>query len=165
VELKDTATLGKRLEPSDPIFESYLHQLLYYLVLTDIENGILCIKYSVSELIRYQRDGEGDHYIKPFNGKGPGIESWAILLSSDDSLRQEIKDEIIKKRDLFLEALANNKVDILPRLTGLDKKVKCKWCPFMERCWISDEETAEAMQLATELTVGDKVTITNNAYE
>ena len=162
VGLKDNATLGKRLEPSDPIFKGYLHQLLYYLVLTGIENGILCIKYSVSELIWYQRDGEGDHYLKPFGGKGPGIESWAILLSSDDPLRQEIRDEIIKRRDLFLEALSNNKVDLLPRLTGLDKKIKCKWCPFMERCWGLESETPEAMQLETESNITDRI---SNAYQ
>ena len=94
VELKDNATIGKRLEPNDYTFKGYLHQLLYYLVLTDIENGILCIKYSIPELIWYQRNGEGDHYVKPFNAKAPGIESWAVFLSLDDPLREEIRNKI-----------------------------------------------------------------------
>jgi hypothetical protein len=51
---------------------------------------------------------------------------------------------MIKKRDLFLEALSRNKVDLLPRLTGLAKKLECKSCPFVERCWVSDGETMEA---------------------
>ena len=51
VELKDNVTLVKRLEPDDLIFKGYLNQLLYHLVLTDIENVILCIKYSTPELI------------------------------------------------------------------------------------------------------------------
>ena len=45
VELKDNATLGKRLEPSDPIFKGYLHQLLYYLVLTGIVIPVSSIRY------------------------------------------------------------------------------------------------------------------------
>jgi hypothetical protein len=72
---------------------------------------------------------------------------------------------MIKKRDLFLDALSTNKVESLPRLTGLAKKLKCKSCPFIERCWISDEETGKAMQLATELSVIDKLSLTNNAYK
>ncbi len=135
VELKDNATLGKRLEPSDDNFKGYLHQLLYYLGLTDMENGILCIKYSIPELIWCKRDGEGDYYIKPFNAKSPSLESWAIFLSLDDPLRQEINDEMAKKRDIFLEALETNKVELLPRLTGQAKVLKCKRCPHMENCW------------------------------
>lgn len=157
VELKDNATLCRRLERDDIIFKGYMNQLLYYLVLTGIENGILCIKYSIPELIWYQRDGDGDYYVKPFDGKPPGIESWAVQLSLDDPLRQQLKDEMIKKRDLFLEALFRSKVDLLPRLTGLAKKLKCKSCPFIERCWVSDGETMDAMRLATELTVIDRI--------
>jgi hypothetical protein len=126
IELKDNATLGKRLEPSDEVFTGYLHQLLYYLVMTDIENGILCIKYSVPELIWYLRDGEVDHYLRPSSGKGPGIESWSIYLSHNDPLREEIKDEMSKRKDAFLEALTMNRPELLPRLIGLDKRIKCR---------------------------------------
>jgi hypothetical protein len=165
VELKDNATLCRRLEPDNFIFKGYLSQLLYYLVLTDIENGILCIKYSTPEMIWHHRDGDGDHYIKPFDGKPPGIESWAVQLSLDDPLRQQLKDEMIKKRDQFLEALSRSKVDLLPRLTGLAKKLKCRSCPFIERCWVSDGETVEATRLAIELTVIDKISLTDNVYK
>lgn len=165
VELKDNATLARRLEPDDFVFKGYLNQLLYYLVLAEIENGILCIKYSTSELIWYQRNGAGDHYIKFFNSKAPGFESWAVLLSIDDPLRKELKDEMIKKRDLFLEALSAKKVELIPRLTGKAKKLKCKSCPFIERCWVFDGETTEARQLATELAVVDKISLTNNGHE
>jgi CRISPR/Cas system-associated exonuclease Cas4 (RecB family) len=165
VEVKDNSTLCRRLEPNNFIFKGYLSQLLYYLVLTDIENGILCIKYSTPEMIWHHRDGDGDHYIKPFDGKPPGIESWAVQLSLDDPLRQQLKDEMIKKRDQFLEALSRSKVDLLPRLTGLAKKLKCRSCPFIERCWVSDGETVEATRLAIELTVIDKISLTDNVYK
>jgi hypothetical protein len=72
---------------------------------------------------------------------------------------------MLKKRDLFLEALSRNKVDLLPRLTGLAKKLKCKSCLFKERCWVSDGETMEAMRLTTELTAIDRISLTNNVYE
>lgn len=157
VELKDNATLGLRLQPDSFTFKGYLHQLLCYLVLTDIENGILCIKYSIPELVWYERNNDGDHYLKTPNAKPPGIESWVVFLSMDDPLRQEIKEEMFRKRDLFLEALATNTVEILPRLTGFAKKLKCKRCPFFNRCWSEDGETIEAMQLATEISIIDNL--------
>ncbi|MGA9296761.1 MAG: hypothetical protein WBV72_05085, partial [Nitrososphaeraceae archaeon] len=40
VELKDTVA-GKRLDFYDETFRSYLRQLLYYLVMTNIEKGII----------------------------------------------------------------------------------------------------------------------------
>src|SRR6187200_3657373 len=49
IELKDTVS-GKRLGFSDNIFRSYLRQLLYYLVMTGIEKGIISIRYNVKEI-------------------------------------------------------------------------------------------------------------------
>ncbi|MFY9965195.1 MAG: hypothetical protein WAK50_05605 [Nitrososphaeraceae archaeon] len=158
IELKDNATLGKRLEPDDYTFKSYLNQLLYYLVITDVENGILCIKYSTPELIWYERDSQGVHYLKPSNAKVPGIESWAVYLSTDDPLREELEQEMLQRKDLFLEALRTSKVEILPRLRGFQKKLKCRRCSFMEKCWSQDSETVEAMQLADELSIIDRIT-------
>ncbi|MGC2575025.1 MAG: hypothetical protein WA364_26235 [Candidatus Nitrosopolaris sp.] len=43
VELKDTLN-GKRLDITDQKFTSYLRQLLYYLVMTGIEKGIISIR-------------------------------------------------------------------------------------------------------------------------
>lgn len=74
-------------------------------------------------------------------------------------------DTSVGTSDLFLQALSANKVELLPRLTGLSKKLKCRSCPFIKRCWVSDGETAEAMQQSTETTVADKIALTNNAYE
>jgi hypothetical protein len=136
VELKNNATLGK--DWSLTILFQRLSKSTLLLSCSSRENGILCIKYSIPELIWYEQNSEGDHYIKPFKGKAPSIESWTVLLSLDDPLRQEIKDETIKKRDHFLDVLISNKVESLPRLTGLAKKLKSKFCPFIEKCWISD---------------------------
>ena len=49
VELKDTVN-GRRLDITDQKFTSYLRQLLYYLVMTGIEKGIISIRYNTREL-------------------------------------------------------------------------------------------------------------------
>jgi hypothetical protein len=55
IELKDTVS-GKRLVFSDNIFRSYLRQLSYYLVMNDIEKGIISVRYNVKELKWIKRD-------------------------------------------------------------------------------------------------------------
>ena len=78
VELKDTLS-GKRLDITDERFRSYLRQLLYYLVITGIEKGILSIRYNSKEFRWIRSDSEGDYYFKPRNGKEPGIEAGLYL--------------------------------------------------------------------------------------
>ena len=46
VELKDTIN-GRRLDFYDSTFRSYLRQLLYYLVMTGLERGIISIRYNI----------------------------------------------------------------------------------------------------------------------
>ena len=48
VELKDTMS-NNRLNVTDDKFKSYLRQLLYYLVITGIERGIISIKYNTKD--------------------------------------------------------------------------------------------------------------------
>ena len=44
VEFKDTKSF-ERLKPDNRRFKSYLRQLLYYLVISRYDTGILCIPY------------------------------------------------------------------------------------------------------------------------
>jgi hypothetical protein len=157
VELKDSASLGKRLRPGDFSFDSYLNQLLYYLVISEVENGVLCIKYSTHELIWYQRNSDGDHYVKPPNSRPPGIGCWHVYLSMNDPLRAELEQEMVIRKAVFLSALKTNDVEILPRVTGMAKRLKCKRCPFMTQCWTEDDETQEAMRMATEPSIVEKI--------
>jgi hypothetical protein len=55
VELKDTVT-GKRLDINDYTFRSYLRQLLYYLIMSGIENGIISIRYNIREMRLINKD-------------------------------------------------------------------------------------------------------------
>ena len=150
VELKDTAN-GKRLDIADDQFRAYLRLLLYYLVMTETTSGILCIRYNTKELNWYKRDSEqNDHYLRPHNAKNVGIESWQISLSMDDPLRGKLKEEMIKRKELFQTALRNDDVSMLPRLTGHAKILKCRTCPSNTQCRNQDHETLDAIKLRAE---------------
>src|ERR1051326_2027018 len=144
IELKDSIR-GERLNFSHPTFKSYLSQLLYYMVITDVEKGILSISYNVRELNWIKRDGQGDHFIRPFDAKPVGIESWSIALPLNDIARELIRDQIIQRRERFVKALQNNAVETLPRLTGEAQIIKCKNCSYHKICFDQDMETLDAM--------------------
>ncbi len=116
VELKDTMNT-QRLNVTDDKFKSYLRQLLYYLVITGIEKGIISIKYNIKELKWIKSDSHGDYFFRPFNSKSPEIESWEIFLPASDITREILKNEMIRRKNLFLKALENEDVTILPRLS------------------------------------------------
>lgn len=149
VELKDTLS-GKRLDITDSTFLSYLRQLLYYLVITGIENGIISIRYSTKELRWFGSDEKGDRYLRPKDGKGPGIESWSIYLPKDDMIRDLLKNEMSRRKNLLIKALEYHKPSILPRLVEPAKSKKCPICPFLEICHNVDGETQEAVEMALE---------------
>jgi hypothetical protein len=150
VELKDTIN-GKRLDFYDITFRSYLRQLLYYLTITGIENGIISIRYNIKELRWIRRDAEGnDYFIRPANAKDVGIESWKVILPKDDIARELLKNEMVRRKNLFVKALEENDVSILPRLPEEMRNYKCKWCEFYNKCINEDGETKEAKEMANE---------------
>ena len=61
-------------------------------------------------------DEKGDYFFRPFDGKGPRIESWSVLLPKDDNARELFKNEMMRRKNLFVEAIKQNDVSILPRL-------------------------------------------------
>src|SRR5919108_930174 len=154
VELKDTVN-GRRLDFYDSTFRSYLRQLLYYMVMTDIEKGIISIRYNVKELRWIKSDSEGDYFFRPFNAKDVGIESWEVFLPSQDIARQILKNEMVRRKNLFLKALEENDVSILPRLIDDAKRSKCPYCPFHDKCIDQDFETNEASEIAKEVDLLD----------
>ncbi|HZB80023.1 MAG TPA: hypothetical protein VE264_01975 [Nitrososphaera sp.] len=150
VELKDTVN-GKRLDFSDSTFRSYLRQLLYYLTITGIENGIISIRYNVKELRWLRRDAEGnDYFVRPANAKDVGIESWQVTLPKYDIARELLKNEMVRRKNLFVKALEENDPSILPRLPESVRNYKCKWCAFYNKCMNEDEETEAAKGMAKE---------------
>jgi hypothetical protein len=150
VELKDTIN-GKRLNFSDTTFRSYLRQLLYYLTITGIEKGIISIRYNVKELRWIRRDAQGnDYFMRPANAKDVGIESWQVILPKDDIARELLKNEMVRRKNLFVKALEENDPSILPRLPEHIRNYKCKWCEFYNKCLNEDGETEGAKEMANE---------------
>ena len=65
VEFKDTKSF-ERLKPDNKRFKSYLRQLLYYLVISGYDTGILCIRYANNRrMVWIKRDSQGDYYFSP----------------------------------------------------------------------------------------------------
>ena len=62
VEFKDTKRF-ERLKPDSKRFKSYLRQLLYYLVISEYDTGILCIRYANNRrMVWIKRDSSGDYF-------------------------------------------------------------------------------------------------------
>jgi hypothetical protein len=154
VELKDTVN-GKRLDITDQKFTSYLRQLLYYLVMTGIEQGIISIRYNSRELRWTKSDSEGDYFFRPYNGRDVGIESWQVILPKEDIAREILKNEMIRRKSLFLRALQENNVSILPRLADSIRNSKCPYCKFYQKCMNEDSETEVAREMAKEIDLLD----------
>lgn len=164
VELKDTVN-GTRLNFYDNTFRAYLRQLLYYMVMTGIEKGVISIRYNIKELKWIKSDLKGDYFFRPFDAKDVGIESWEVGLPSHDIAREILKNEMVRRKNLFLKALEESDVSILPRLIDDAKRSKCPYCPYYEKC-LQDPETHEAQEMAREndlLDIGGVVDIEGNA--
>jgi hypothetical protein len=153
VELKDTVN-GRRLNFYDSTFRAYLRQLLYYLVMTKIEKGIIS-RYNIKELKWIKSDSEGDYFFRPFNAKDVGIESWEVILPSHDIAREILKNEMVRRKNLFLKALQESDVSILPRLIDDAKRSRCPYCPYYDKCINQDSETFEAQEMAKEIDLLD----------
>ena len=146
IELKDT-TSGNRLDINDYTFRSYLRQLLYYLIMTGIEKGVLSIRYNIRELRLLKKDESGEYFFRPSNSKNPGIESWSINMPKDDIMREILRNEMVLRKTILVSALENHDVANLPRLTEPLKSAKCPNCPFYSRCY-EDMENEKALDIA-----------------
>jgi hypothetical protein len=156
VELKDTLS-NKRLGIYDYQFKSYLRQLLYYLVITGIEKGIISIRYNNRELRWIKTDSDGnDYFIRPKNSRAPEIESWSVFLPKDDIARGLLKNEMIRRKNLFQKSLQESDVSILPRLKENIRNTKCPWCKFYDICMSKDnDEAQEAKDMVKEIDLLD----------
>ncbi len=156
IELKDTMS-HTRLDITNDKFISYIRQLLYYMIISGYETGILSIIYNSEELKYLRSDDKGDYFFKPKNTKKPEIVSWTVFLSKDDILREILRNEMIRRKNLFLTALLNNDISILPRLPENQRELKCLKCSFYDRCMDIDSENITAKEISKEL---DILTIT-----
>ena len=146
IELKDTNSL-KRLDFSDVVFCGYVYQLLYYLCISDVERGLLVIKYNAYEMEQIGHDAQGDLYLKRTRAKGPELCCFEVILTLDDPVRDKLKHQMLYRRDNLKRALETGDVSSLPRLIGELKKMRCFNCDFLSRCWKRDDETSDARKL------------------
>ena len=153
IELKDTVA-GKRLDINDYTFRSYLRQLLYYLIMTGIEKGIISIRYNIRELRLIRKDETGEYFFRPNNAKLPGVESWSVNLPRDDITREILRNEMVLRKKILVNALDNHDVTILPRLIEPLKSSKCPNCPFYRRCY-DDMENERARDIAQQTDIFD----------
>jgi CRISPR/Cas system-associated exonuclease Cas4 (RecB family) len=153
IELKDTVA-GKRLDINDYTFRSYVRQLLYYLIMTGIENGIISIRYNIREMRLIKKDETGEYFFRPTHAKDPGIESWSVNLPKDDITREILRNEMVLRKNMLVNALENHDVTILPRLTEPLKSSKCPKCPFYDRCY-NDIESEKALDIAQQIDLFD----------
>lgn len=156
VELKDTLS-NKRLGIYDYQFKSYVRQLLYYLVITGIDKGVISIRYNNRELRWIKTDSDGnDYFIRPKNSRAPEIESWSVFLPKNDIARELLKNEMVRRKTLFQKSLQESNVSILPRLKENIRSSKCPWCKFYDTCMSKDnDETQDAKDMVKEIDLLD----------
>ena len=116
---------------------------------------IVSIRYNTRELRWIKSDSEGDYFFRPYDGKGVGIESWQVFLPKEDIAREILKNEMIRRKSLFLKALQENNVSILPRLAEDIRNTKCPHCKFYQKCMNEDSETEDAREMAKEIDLLD----------
>jgi hypothetical protein len=98
-----------------------------------------------------RRDADGnDYFVRPANAHDVGIESWQVTLPNYDIARELLKNEMVRRKNLFIKALEENDVSILPRLPEYMRNYKCKWCAFYNKCMNEDGETEAAKEMANE---------------
>jgi hypothetical protein len=123
--------------------------------MTGLEKGIISIRYNIKELRWIKSDSEGDYFFRPYDAKDVGIESWEVFLASEDIAREILKNEMVRRKNLFLTALKENNVSILPRLVDEAKRSKCPHCQFYNKCINQDTETDEAREMSKEIDLLD----------
>ncbi len=125
VELKTTSFQ----QPNEIVRPSYLDQLGMYCAMTDVPRGHLVVYYT------------------PRHGDGASLAAFAVELPN----LAEIRAEIIRRRDLFRQALDTNTSSSLPQ---------CEW--FGRRCDFQDVCGCESAPPLERVVRQDAVTITRD---
>ena len=137
VEFKDTKSF-ERLTPENPKFKGYLRQLLYYLIISGFDAGVLCIRYASNRKLQWiKRDEKGDYFFSPLvnnetgENKLPELETWTVILEKGSDIREILKDEIRVRVSILRAALKSKNPLELPKVA---EEWKCIRCPFLKNC-------------------------------
>jgi hypothetical protein len=137
VEFKDTKSF-ERITPDNPKFKGYLRQLLYYLIISGFDAGVLCIRYASNRKLQWiKRDEKGDYFFSPLinnetgENKLPELETWTVILEKESVIRELLKDEIRTRVSMLRYALDYKNPLGLPKVA---EEWKCIRCPFLKTC-------------------------------
>lgn len=157
VELKDSNSMT-RYDLDNDTFKSYETQLLYYLALSGIELGVICIKYNCQSMRWAKKDSGGSTwYEKQPDSRPPEIIAYDVVLTKDDPLRAKLLDELLERKSRFLLSLETNDVTMLPRLWGAPRFIKCPKCPYNSKCYQEDDQTKDAVDFGSKVSVIDQL--------
>lgn len=163
IEMKSTNSMA-HFDLDHHTFREYLRQVLYYLVLSDLEKAYLVIKYEQHEQRFFKRDKEGNmHYIRERDHKPARLETWEIVLSKNSIERQKIEAEMMEAKALFLESLQTDNVAKLPRLTGASRFIKCRSCAYYQKCFNEFGQDQSAVDFASKVGILDQLTVDTTA--
>jgi hypothetical protein len=72
-------------------------------------------------------------------------------MPKDDSAREALWQQMLRRKEQLLQAVRTDDVTRLPRVRMRERKFKCSGCPFYDRCMNRDGETEEALAMANDL--------------
>jgi hypothetical protein len=91
------------------------------------------------------------------------LETWEIVLSKDSIERQKIEAEMMEAKVLFLESLKSDNVAKLPRLTGPARYIKCRSCPYYDKCFNKSEQDQSAIEYVSKVGTLDRLILNLSA--
>jgi CRISPR/Cas system-associated exonuclease Cas4 (RecB family) len=161
VEIKDTNSLSRHHDDmlANDTMRAYVTQLLYYLVVSGLEHGTLCIKYNSNEMKWSRKDADNSNwYKKGSNSRPPEIVAFDVVLSSDDPLRRKLQNEVNERKRLLLDSIHFNDVSMLSRLNGTTRFIKCRYCPYYSKCFNEDGQKESAIIFGSKVSAIDQFT-------
>lgn len=152
-ELKSTNKISSFIL-SDDILKGYIRQIVYYMVLMDVEHGKIVARYNLPYFPEYvtrdtvidpNRNFVGDNepmYKLRFHKKTEQFPFFAAKLTIplDAPIRKEIKDGLL---NVIKPTYEKGDIALLPRLDNYPKNFKCEnYCKVRNICGlIPDEQT------------------------
>jgi hypothetical protein len=127
IELKDSNNDYHFTDPRHTkynSFDSYMMQLLAYMIITGCTTGSILVRHSNAKKI-IERLGWKKIEIDNKEDKMP-MWAYTVELAIDDPIRDFIRDNLLLKAEYFINAVKNKRVETLPRLRDIkSSESKC----------------------------------------
>lgn len=145
VELKNTDK-GSVIDPTSDDFMLYLRQLVYYMVLNEVERGAVLISHNSKILL----------------DKGDDLIAYEVIIKMNDPLRETLKKNL-ERFEFFYEKIVIEKkheyIEQIPRLATYPISWKCSYCDVKEECKaLNVKATSEDKRIILNFDIDSKVT-------